>query len=170
MKHRTLILTLALGSGVIAIVGAIWFAIAGAGFYGSPFSGDFYFKATLMMVLLFGPLTVLPASIIDIFKPGRGGLLLCGLADIELAVIALNNLREWGFAIHDAALGSVCIAFPMFLIGSLLFFSGQQRSGWTLRIWRVLLAIAISVAVFYCWHVGQDGFEALVHLLRGGII
>ncbi len=170
MKSRKAILTFSVIIGTLALLAAGLFAVAGAGIYGSPFAGDTYFNATILLVLLFGPVAVLPCTLFDWWKPGYGGIVLCGLAILEVVVIALNNLREWGFAVHDAALGSLCLAFPMFVIGTLLFFSGKTHVSWLNWVWRFQVFFAATVAAYFVWQVGADGVGALIHLLRGGTI
>ncbi|GIX00828.1 MAG: hypothetical protein KatS3mg111_4160 [Pirellulaceae bacterium] len=170
MKSRKVILTSSIIIGTIALLGAGLFAVAGAGIYGSPFAGDTYFNATLLLVLLFGPVAVLPCTLFDWWKPGFGGIILCTLAIFEVVVVVLNNLQEWGFAVHAAALGSLCLAFPVFVTGTLLFFSGNPQVSWLNWAWRFEVLLAATVAAYFMWHVGADGVSALRHLLRGGII
>jgi len=168
MRARKPIVVISLITGTLAILGSGFFAAVGAGVYGSPFAGDGYFNTTLLFVLLCGPVAVLPCTLVDCWKPGYGGIVLCGLAEIEVLMISLNNIRAWGFAIHDAALGSLCLALPMFAIGSMLFVSGKpqvERLSW---LWWMALLLAASVITFFLWHVGADGVRALLCLLRGG--
>ena len=170
VKRRRTILILAFVVGILTICGSALFAIAGAGIYGSPFAGDTYFDITLLMVLLFGPVAILPCTILDYWKQGCGGAILCGLSIIEAVLIILNNIRQWGFAIHDAALGSFLLALPMFAIGTLLIFSSSSHRRGLNWIWRVEVLFAVVVGAYFSWHVGADGASALFHLLRGGII
>lgn len=170
MKARQSILVVSILCGILAALAAGLFAVVGAGMYGSPFQGDTYFNSTLFWVLILGPLAVLPCAIVDYFKSGCGGLLLCGFAIVDVIVIVLNNIRQWGFAIHDAGLGTLCLAFPMFVIGTLLFFSSGRRDGRLKWIWRIELALATGPAVYFSWHVGRDGLSALCWWLRGGMI
>lgn len=170
MKSRKVILTFSVIIGTIVLLGAGLFAVAGAGIYGSPFAGDTYFNATLLLVLLLGPVAVLPCTLFDWWKPGYGGIILCTLAIFEVVVVVLNNLRERGFAVHDAALGSLCLAFPIFVIGTLLFFSGKTHVSCLEWAWRFEVLLAATVGAYFVWHVGADGVGALLHLLRGGTI
>ena len=89
---------------------------------------------------------------------------------IQVAVIALHNMMEWGFAIHDAAHGSLCLALPMFAIGTLLFFSGMRRGSRVDWLWWILLVLAGMVMGYFLWRVGADGVGLLIYVLRGGII
>ena len=170
MNGRKPILVWALITGTLAVLGASLFAVAGAGIYGSPFAGDSYFNATLLLVLLCGPAAVLPCTLFDMWKPGYGGIVLCGLSVIEVLVITLNNIREWGFAVYDAALGSLCLAVPMFALGTLIFFSGKPHVPWLKWAWWIEVLLAASVTGYFLWHVGADGVDALFLLLRGGTI
>ena len=170
IKRRRTILILAFVVGILAICGSALFAIAGAGIYGSPFAGDNYFNVTLLIVLLIGPVAILPCTILDYLKPGCGGSILCGLSIIEVVSIVLNNIRQWGFAIHDAALASFSLALPMFAIGTMLIFSSSSHRKELNWIWRVEVLFAVVVAAYFSWHVGADGVSALFHLLRGGKI
>lgn len=128
-KFRQLCLILAFFAGILAVFGSALFAVAGAGMYGSPFAGDPYFNTTLLLVLI-GPVAILPCAILDYLKPGGGGIILSGLAILEIIPISLNNIYQWGFAIHNAALAILFLALPMFSIGVLLVFSSKSfRSG-----------------------------------------
>ena len=96
-----------------------------------------------------------------------GGIFLCVLAMIEVGVITLYNNRAWGFAVHDAALGSLVLALPMFAIGTLLFFSGQARASWMKWLWWIDLVLVATVMAYFLWCVGADGVDAMVGFLRG---
>ena len=135
-KGRQILLAVSTLIGVFALLGAGWFTVAGAGMFGSPFAGDTYFNATLMLVLICGPLTILPS----------------------------------GFAIHNAALGSLCLAAPMFLLGSLLLRSTPGKHSAIAMIWWVEATIAAVVAAFFLVMVGRDGAQALFYWLQGGTI
>ncbi len=156
--------------GSLALAGAVFFAVAGAGIYGSPFAGDAYFNFTLLLVLLCGPVMILPCTILDSFRPGVGGFTLCGMAVVEIVVIALNNIQQWGFAVHAAALGSLCLALPMFVIGTALFLSVNQQVSRLNWLWRLELLLVAAAAGVFSWQVGADGFDALLNWLRGGTI
>ena len=170
MKSRKLIFVFSAIVSTLALLGAILFSVAGAGIFGSPFAGDSYFNATLLLVLLFGPVAALPCTVFDWWKPGVGGVLLCVLALFEVFLIVLNNIREWGFAVHDAALGSLCLALPMFILGTMLFFSSSLHVAWVDWVWRIMLLLVATVTMFFMWRVGADGVAALLELSRGGTI
>jgi drug/metabolite transporter (DMT)-like permease len=156
IKHRHLIVILATVIGVLGILGSALFTVAGAGMYGSPFAGDTYFNLTLLLVLLCGPVAILPCTILDRHKPGLGGLALCGFAIVAVVPITLNNIRQWGFAIQDAGVASFCLAFPMFTIGSMLLFSSPPQRSELKWIWRVELLILSAIAVCYSWLLRDD--------------
>ncbi len=166
MVNRKRILVASLIAGILALLGAALFAVAGAGIYGSPFAGDSYFNATLLLVLLWGPFAILPCTLLDWRKPGYGGIVLCGCAVIEVGVITLNNLREWGFAVHDAALGSMCLGFPMFVMGTFLFASSRSHASWLRWVWRIECLLAALATGFFLWQVGADGIDFLLYLVR----
>ena len=170
MKARNPILIASLVTGTLALLGASLFAVAGAGIYGSPFAGNFDENVTLLLVLLCGPVAILPCTLLDWWKAAYGGIVLCVLAIIEVGVISLYNDREWGFAMHDAALGSLVLALPMFAIGTLLFFSGQPRAAWLNWLWWIALIVVAIVMCYFLWWVGADGVRALMSLLRGETI
>ncbi len=167
MECRKQIFVVSLITGVLALLGTGLFVVAGAGIYGSPFAGDSYFNTTLLLVLLCGPFAVLPCTLFDGQKPGYGGIVLCGLAVVEVAMITLNNVREWGFAVHDAALGSLCLGFPMFVIGTLLITSSKPHASWLNWVWWIELLLAALAAGYFLWQVGADGIGILFYLLRG---
>ncbi len=169
-RYRMTVLLFSAMVGVLALLAAILFTVAGAGIFGTPFQGDAYFNTTLLFVLLSGPCVVLPCVLFDWMKPTIGGLLLCTFSLIEVVAVALNNTREWGFAMHDAALASLIIALPMFAIGTLLFYSHSSTSATLRRIWQTEAGVAMLVAGFFCWNVGADGISSLIALLQGGTI
>jgi hypothetical protein len=170
MKGRQWILVASGVCGILALVGAGLFVVAGAGWAGSPFQGGTYFNVTLFLVIILGPVAVLPCTILDYFKSGLGGLLLCGFAIADVIAIVLNNTRDWGFAIHDAGLGALCLAFPAFVIGTLLFFFSGRCDGRLKSIWQIELALAAVPAVYFSWHVGPDGLSAALSWLGGGTV
>ena len=135
----------------------------------SPFEGDWDGSRSLLM-LLCGPVAVLPCVLFDMWKPSLGGITLCSLSLAEVGFIVLYNQRQWGFAVHDAALWSLCLAFPTFVIGTLLFFSGKPHVSWLNWVWWIALLLAVSATGYFLWHVGADGVNALLYLLQGGMI
>ncbi len=139
--------------------------------YGSPFAAEeLFFNATLFFVLLLGPVAILPCTIVDYFRAGVGGLLMCTLAILDVIAIVLNNCAQWGFAIHNAGLVTFCLALPMFAMGSLLFVSsGWSGAAWR-RIWQGECFLATAMALFFSWYVGRDGLQALWSWLQGGTI
>ena len=162
--------------GALALVATALFVIFILGRLGSPmgllrspFEGDWR-GSTLLFVLLCGPVALLPCVLFDIWKPSLGGITLCSLSLAEAGLIALSNQRQWGFAIHDAALGSLCLAFPMFVIGTFLVRSSKLDVSWLNWVWLIELFVAASAMGYYLWHVGADGVSALFHWLRGGMI
>lgn len=169
-KGRQILLAVSTLIGVFALLGAGWFTVAGAGMFGSPFAGDTYFNATLMLVLICGPLTILPCTLLEMLKPRWGGMLLCSLSLAEAGVLVLNNCYQWGFAIHNAALGSLCLAAPMFLLGFLFLGSTPSKDRWSPMIWWGETTVAAVVAAFFLVMVGRDGAQALFYWLQGGTI
>jgi len=108
----------------------------------------------LLLFLLCGPVALLPCVLFDMWKPSLGGITLCSLSLVEAGFIALNNQRPQGFAIHDAALGSLCLAFPMFVIGTLLFRSSKLDVSWLNWVWLIEVFVAASATGYFLWHVG----------------
>ncbi len=168
MLQRKLILIASGLIGVLGLMGAGLFALGGAGIDGSPFQGDAYANITLALVLLLGPCAILPCTLYEIRRPQWGGILLCSLALIVVLMIAANHQREWGFAIHQAALVSLCLALPMFLIGSLLFFSSQPLRMGLHGLWYIELVLAVLIAGYFGWQAGSDGVDAMLQRFRGG--
>lgn len=156
--------------GALALAGAVGFAIGGAGRYGTPFQGDAFFNITLALVLLLGPCAILPCTMYEIRRPQWGGIMLCSLALIDVLMIVANNQGAWGFAMHNAALAAFGITLPMFLIGSLLFFSTRPLRMGLHGLWYVELMAALMIAGYFTWQVGADGLSALIHWFKGGTI
>ena len=156
--------------GILALAASGLFAIGGAGMFGSPFQGTDRENLLLLLTLLLGPVAILPCALLDLARPGWGGLLLGILALADVAAIVAFNQRMWGFAIHDAALGSLVLAAPAFLIGSLLFFTAPSRSRASLWIWLAAASIAVLVAGWFSWQVGRDGLSSLYALLTSGTL
>ncbi len=171
MKNRKRILVVSGVCGILAFLGAGLFAVLGAGMYGSPFAdGDVYFDLTLLFVLLLGPVAVLPCTILDCFKSGLGGILLCGFAIADVIAICLNNSVTSVFIVQTAGLITFCLALPTFVIGTLLFFSSGRSDGRWKTIWWFELALASVPAVYFSWQVGLDGVSGLIWWMRGGLI
>ncbi len=103
-------------------------------------------------------------------KPRWGGMLLCSLSLAEAGVLVLNNSYQSGFAIHNAALGSLCLAAPMFLLGFLFLGSTPSKDRWSPMIWWGETTVAAVVAAFFLVMVGRDGAQALFYWLQGGTI
>ncbi len=167
MKARPWILAASSLFGILATAVTGWLCIFGAGWAGSPFQGDHYFNLTLFLVLVLGPLVILPCTILDCVKPAYGGLLLCGFALADVIAIVLNSQCEWGFAIHYAGLFALCVPFPAFVIGTLLFFSSGRCDAVRKTIWRVELVLALAPAIYFSWYVGLDGLTSVFAWLRG---
>ena len=72
---------------------------------------------TLMGVLVFGPMALLPTTFLEISKPKWGGFLLCISALLCIGCIWMNNQYEWGFAAGNFWTATASIAVPMFLVG-----------------------------------------------------
>ena len=153
MNKRRPILVCSLIIGTLAFLGSGLFAVAGAGILGSPFSGGSYHQITLLLLLICGPVIVLPCTLFDLRKPGYGGFVLCSLALVEVGMISLHHVMEYGFNIFNAAGASLFIALPMFVIGSLLLFSGKPHAAWLNRAWWIELFLAASVSVWFLWQL-----------------
>lgn len=167
MKPRTRVLWVSTIAGVLAAIAASLFAVAGAGIYGTPFAGNRYFNAALFLVLLFGPFAILPCTLLAIWKARWGGIILCTSAIAETVSILLLNQREWGFAIHDAAIAFCVIALPVFVLGSLLFRSDDSAdSKWKMHLWRLELAVMAIVSMLLLWQVGNDAITFLYYWCR----
>jgi len=158
--------------GVLALLGAVWFAWRGAGIFGSPFSGALSDDASLLAVLVCGPGALLPAVLIESRKPGWGAVFLSVFSLVESALVAWFNLRAWGFALHDAALGSLVLALPLIFCGTALFWTAPsaERSPVLIRTWQSAALLALLLASYYLVQVGADGWDALQAWLSGGTI
>lgn len=148
------------------VIGGL-FAVAGAGMYGSPFQGGSYFNNTLMLILVFGPFAILPCAIFDIWKPGLGGLALCASSIIDVVVIILNNWTEYGFSVYNSAGASTFVALPIFVVGSLLYYSSQSTRAWNIWIWRGLLALLVIAFLFFAWKIAPDHWFFIKRLFEG---
>lgn len=169
--RRRICLVLSLIVGALALAGTIWFAIAGAGFYGSPLTaGEPYSNWMLVLVLLCGPALILPCVLLELWRPNWGGFVLTILALCELGMIILYNVRQWGFAIHDAGLGAACLALPMFILGSLLLFTSPIRHRMLITVWFCEFIAGATIGAYLTWQVGRDGLDSLIALLSGGTI
>ena len=133
--------------GALALAATALFVIFIVGRFGSP-------TPLLLLFLLCGPVALLPCVLFDMWKPSLGGITLCSLSLVEAGFIALSNQRPQGFAIHDAALGSLCLAFPMFVIGTLLFRSSKLDISWLNWVWLIEVFVAASATGYFLWHVG----------------
>jgi len=169
--RRRISLVLSLIIGLLALAVTIWFAIAGAGIFGSPLTaGDPYANRMLVLVLIFGPALILPCTFLELWRPNWGGVVLTTLALCELGMMILYNVRQWGFAIHDAGLGAVCLALPMFILGSAMLFTSPIRHRMLITVWFCEFAAAATIGAYLTWQVGRDGLDSLISLLSGGTI
>jgi len=84
--------------GLIGFVGSVFWAIAGAGIYGSPLQGPRSWITAVMLFLLTGPMALLPLAILGIWHRRWAGRLLL-LASLVSAVLAVRvmwpSLAEW---------------------------------------------------------------------------
>ncbi|HTN74372.1 MAG TPA: hypothetical protein VL096_03965 [Pirellulaceae bacterium] len=166
-NHRRGVLILAIIVGVLAMIGVVLYSFAGPGMFDWPFQGkESYYYTTLFFVLVCGPCSILPLTLLEIWKPCWGAIGLCSLAIVEVGLIGLNNLRQWGFAEHDAALGSLCLAAPMFLLGSLLLATDAKPHKRFANAWWWLMLIAVGIASRFLVLVGRDGFDIVVFTLK----
>jgi len=166
-KKRRIIVVGTLVFGAIGLVIGALFSIAGAGMYGSPFQGGSYFNKTLVLVLVFGPFAILPCAILDIWKSGWGGLTLCLASVTDVCVIILNNWSEYGFDVYNSATASTLVALPIFIAGSLLYFSGRPNRSWNVWIWRGSLALLIVTLCFFGCRILPDHWFFMARLLEG---
>ena len=162
-RHRLLVASTLFG--VLAALGAGVFAMFGAGIYGSSFGGGVHHNLTLLLVLLCGPLAVLPCVLMDRRIPGWGGIALCSMSLVEVGIVASYSVRSWGFAIHDAALGSLVLAAPMFLVGSLFLSSSPCKYKTMERVWWGHMAIATAICAYFVWMVGRDAVLIVCYFL-----
>lgn len=170
-RNRQIGVWLTLAVGVLSACLATCFSIFGAGMYGSPLTaGDANSNWNLVLVLVLGPFAILPCALLEFRKPAWGGTALCTLAICDAGLIIRYNVREWGFAVHDAGLGTFCLALPMFLLGTLLQFSSRTFSKLRFMIWCAQASIVMALTAYFTWQVGQDGFSCLLALLKGETI
>ncbi len=121
--------------GLVAVAGSAYFVLAGAGMFGSPFQGDPYFNLTLLMVVMFGPAMILPSALLDVWKPGWGGIFLCTTTILEGIGLMLNNFYEIGYNAYNVATAGVFLVVPMFALGSCLVVTGPRNSPKRLVVW-----------------------------------
>lgn len=121
--------------GVLELLGAGLWCLAGAGIYGSPLAemseGDLLHVWAFLLV---GPFAVLPFAVCALWRPAWGavGLLTGGLISAGLAV---------PFLLTDASVfPHLLVSFPMFVTGSLLI-----RQTWRLG-GNILLGVAAVLA------------------------
>lgn len=149
-RYRRAILVASFGLGIISMLGAVLFLVAGAGMYGSPFMGDVRSNVSLFAVVFFGPLAILPCSVIETRAPTFGAALLCASTlGCTLAAILYSN-GESGFLVYNVATVMLSLSFPIFLLGSLLWHSGKltttkPASG---ALWWGLFAVLSVVFVY----------------------
>lgn len=170
MTLRSAILAVSMALGVLGGLGTAAFVLGGAGMFGSPFSGDPYFQLTLLAVLAFCPLAILPCTILEWWRPRVGAVALSCLTLCGFMAIVLNNVRDWGFAVHDAALGCLVLALPNFGIASALLFSTRPLPRWLVLAWCLEAGAVVLVVGWFIREVGADGVSALFHWLQGGTI
>ena len=107
--------------------------------------------------LLFASIAVFSCIELDRWKPGWGGIVLCGLALIATVVISLFCIHDtFGFEVFVAALSSSCVGFPMFVIGTLLFLSAERRLSRLDYVWWVEFILAEIVTGYFLWHTGAS--------------
>lgn len=169
MNRSKLSLVLAIIFGALTMIVGVLFLVAGAGMYGSPMQGDAYFNTTLLLILIFGPFAVLPCVLFDIWKPGLGGLALCASSLIDVVMIVLNNISSYGTGLdaYNSLTATSCVALPIFIIGSVLYFSRRNEGNWHRRVWQALLVLFVLTAIFFVYKIGPD-YWFFVERLSGG--
>jgi hypothetical protein len=160
---RPLVLVISLATGALTFVGSVLFLFIGAGMYGSPLAGDVWFNTTLFLIVLFGPMAVLPCALVEKWWPTWGGVALCNLSIPVVFLLILNNMREWGFATYDAATGTLCLAIPMFILGTLLWHSQTTHEKWAKIVWRTQLMMLAGFLLSFAGAIAVDELQLFQH-------
>lgn len=167
MKGRKPILVVSLISGALALLGAGLFTVAGAMIYGS-FARVIYSDATLLLVLLCGPVSVLPCTLLNCWKLRWNCSLrfgddpsCCDCTPQHDGVGIFYSRRGAWFFVLGAP--DVCDRDTIILI----LFRHASRVDW---LWWILLVLAGMAMGYFLWRVGADGVGLLIYVLRGGII
>ncbi len=104
---------------------------------------------------LFASIAVFSCIKLDRWQPGWGGIVLCGLALISVVMISFFFVLEPPrFDVFALALSCLCVGFPMFVIGTLLFLSAQRQLSRLDYVWWIEFVLAAIVTGYFLWHTG----------------
>ena len=154
---RRFILAFSFFVGVLAFAGAVLWAIAGAGLYGSPVAGiNNTDKMLLLLVLMCGPMAVLPSTIVEHRFSNWGGSSLATLSFVPILCVCLSAVQSLdtpaGSLSYATATVWLCVGAPNFALGSSLLLSNAEKSGVLLVVWLIELPLAVILTVYYAWY------------------
>jgi hypothetical protein len=108
------------GLGILELIGAVLWCVAGAGIYGSPLAGlDREELLKVSAFLLAGPLSVLPAVILARYHPMWGSLWLVvgGLISGYLILFSIPHPNLRGGLHFEAVVPLLLVSLPMLILG-----------------------------------------------------
>jgi hypothetical protein len=109
-----------LSLGILELIGAALWCVAGAGIYGSPLAGmDREELLKVSAFLLAGPLSVLPAAILARNQPWWGGLWLVvgGFLSGYLIMFIIPHPNLRGGLHFEAVVPLLLVSLPMLVLG-----------------------------------------------------
>lgn len=113
--------------------------------------------------LLAASVAVFACVEVDRWKPGWGGISLCGLAFIlDFTACYISIHKTFGFDVYVGGLISLCLGVPLFAIGTLLFFSAQRPRSWLDQVWWYLFVMAIGVGGLFIFFT-SGSIETIMH-------
>jgi hypothetical protein len=153
LKGRSKIILVSRVAGAISLLGAFVCAIlTGLGL-----------DPSIAEILLAVSIMVFSCVELDRWRPGWGGIVLCGLTFISVFVISCFAIDDtYGFKVFDAAFFSFLIGAPMFAIGTLLFLSAERQLSGLDYVWWIEFVLAVAVAGYFLFHTGGS-IERIVH-------
>jgi hypothetical protein len=117
--------------GILELAGAALWCIAGAGIYGSPLAGmDSRELIKVLLFLLVGSLSVLPAAILARYRPWWGSLwLICGgLLSGYLILFSIPHPNLRGRLHFESLVPLLLVSMPMLVVGVWQMHTASARS------------------------------------------
>ena len=142
---RPLVLGIAVSLGSLQFVGGIWWALAGTRIFGSPLQRVGPWEIRVLLFLATGPMSLLPACVLAIWRPRLGGIWLTVTAVVSAiaAVLVMHPLLpgegEWSpggdsvayYTLKWSLALIVPFSLPMLILGvAYLWCPGLTMKGW----------------------------------------
>lgn len=141
-----------MGFSIITAVGGLLWLLAGAGIYGSPVAGASGFwpgegrntQFWYLCIVLFGPVGLLPFSLLEAYSPRFGALAMIFASCLILEFGNRASCVYWGFN-ETAHYVSWFISFPMILVATtLLILRSRKFAGAQILVTAVLLGLLLA--------------------------